>query len=81
MNSTPDQGYERLQKKLHEVFAIEPTDLSIRPLTRIYKRSTRHLKTMPFIYIIPMAFLVTILLYVVFGHLVVKLASLLQYGF
>lgn len=70
----------RLQAKLHEIFVVEPNDLGHPLLTYWYKKTTKFLKTMPFLYIVPFSFIVAILLYVVFGWLVVRLASLLQYG-
>ncbi|MFW5703609.1 MAG: hypothetical protein ACOCXQ_02140 [Patescibacteria group bacterium] len=71
---------EHLKQQLREIYSIEPNDLHMGLLTRIYKQITRHLKQMPFIYIIPLAFLTSIGLYLIFGQLVVGLVSLLQYG-
>ncbi len=71
----------RLHNKLEEVFSIEPNDLGNEKLTLIYHRLTSFLKRMPFIYIVPLSFIMAIILYFIFGTLVVRLASLLQYGF
>lgn len=71
---------EQLKKHLREIYSLEPNDLHMGLLTRVYKQATRRLKRMPFIYIIPLAFLVSIGLYFIFGQLVVGLVSLLQYG-
>jgi hypothetical protein len=71
----------RLREKLREVYSVEPTDLRFGPLNTLYKRATRRLKTMPFVAIVPLAFVLAALMYILFGHLIVKLASLLQYGF
>lgn len=70
----------KLKEKLHEVYGIEPNDLGIAWLTKIYKRITCRLKDKPFLYVIPLAFILSACLYIVFGQLVVKLTSLLQYG-
>jgi predicted RND superfamily exporter protein len=50
------------------------------PLTKWYKMLTGRLKQMPFLYVVPVAFLIVLVMYLVFGHLVVGLAGLLQYG-
>lgn len=71
---------EKLKHKLQEVYAVEPNDLGISWLTRIYKMITFRLKDKPFLYIIPLTFVLSACLYVVFGQLVVRLTSLLQYG-
>jgi hypothetical protein len=71
----------RLSAKLHEVFIVEPNDLGHPLLTHWYKRTTKFLKTMPFLYIIPMSFMFTVLMYAVFGFMVVRLTSVLQHGF
>lgn len=73
-------GKDRLQQQLHEIFSLEPNDLALPPLTRLYKMTTGRLKTMPFLYVIPLAFIFAIVLYILFGQLVIKLVSLLQYG-
>lgn len=71
----------RLKQKLEEVYSIQPNDLHFRPVTRIYKLLTRPLKQMPFLFIIPGALATALVMYLMFGHLMVGLVSLLQYGF
>ena len=71
----------RLQQKLEEVFMVEPNNLGPSYITALYHRLTGFLKTMPFIFIIPISFISAIFLYFIFGPLLVKLVSLLQYGF
>lgn len=70
-----------LIQKMNDVFSLEPNDLGSQTLTRMYKFITSRLKSMPFFYIIPLSGLGAILMYLSFGHLVVKLVSILQYGF
>ncbi len=74
-------SYYELKHKLQEVYFVEPNDLGNSYLTLIYKTVTSFLKQMPFVFIIPLSFLVSILMYLIFGSLTVKLTSLLQYGF
>ncbi|MFN4212968.1 MAG: hypothetical protein ACK4FL_03355 [Microgenomates group bacterium] len=71
----------RLKKKLNEVFFIEPNDLACPFLTNIYKVLTARFKTAPFIVVIPLSFIFTFIFYLIFGKLIVKVVSLLQYGF
>ncbi len=72
---------EKLEKEFKEIFSLNPNDLGNKYLTVIYKYVTGPLKKMPFIYVIPTSFLFSILLYIILGHFVIKLVSLLQYAF
>jgi len=71
----------RLKKKLDEIYVIEPNNLGARFLNDIYKRINIYFKTAPFIVIVPLSFIIAILIYLVFGFLLVRLVSILQYGF
>lgn len=71
----------RLKKSLRETYFIEPNDLGYGRLTNTYKRFTHPLKKMPFAIIIPLSLLGAVLMYMVFGYLIVRLVSILQYGF
>lgn len=71
----------RLKKRLNEVFFIESNDLGLPFLTNVYKILTARFKIAPFIIIIPLSFIFTGLFYLIFGKLIVRIVSLLQYGF
>jgi len=71
----------QLRRKLNEVYMVEPNDLGLPYLTSFYRRINIFFKRMPFIIVIPASLLGALLLYVIFGYLVVRLASMLQYGF
>ncbi len=71
----------RLQQKLDEVFMLEPNNLGTTFITVLYHRLTKFLKTMPFVFVIPLSFITAVVLYLIFGPLLIKLVSLLQYGF
>lgn len=71
----------RLKRKLNEVFYVEPNDLGISFLTSLYKRLTAFLKTMPFIFIVPLSLIAGIIFYLILNRLLVRLVTLLQYGF
>lgn len=71
----------RLKKKLNEVFSIEPNDLGIDYLNIYFKKITAYFKVIPFVYVIPFAFLISLVLYFLLGRLLIRLATILQYGF
>ncbi len=71
----------KLKYALQDVFSVEPNNLGNSSLTAWYGRITDLIKIMPFRYIIPLSLLAAIILYLVFGHLLIRLVSLLQYGF
>ena len=71
----------KLKKSINEVFFIEPNDLGPGLFNYLYKKTTHPLKFAPFIVVIPLAFLAAIIMYFIFGQLLIKLVSLLQYGF
>ena len=71
----------RLKQKMDEVFSIEPNELGTGYLTTFFKKITSYLKTMPFIYVIPLTFLITVFMYFVLGKFLIKLVTVLQYGF
>jgi len=71
----------RLKKKLDEVFSIEPNDLGIDFITFYFKKITAYFKTIPFVYVIPFTFLISLVLYLLLGKLLIRLVTILQYGF
>ena len=71
----------RLKRKLNEVFSVEPNDLGNDFITYYFKRITAYFKVIPFVYIIPLTFLISLFLYFLFGRLLVKLVTILQYGY
>lgn len=70
-----------IKNRYHETFIVEPSDLGHPLLTKIYKTITGTLKIMPFMYIIPVSIIVSLLLSFMFGFSIVRIASLLQNGF
>lgn len=71
----------RLKHKLDEVFVVEPNELGNGTLNYWFKKTTSYLKVMPFLYILPLSMAASLVLYVLFGALTVKLVTILQYGF
>lgn len=71
----------RLKRKMNEVFSIEPNELGVNFLTSYFKKLTAYLKVAPFVYIIPLTFILSIFLYFVLGRFLIKLVTVLQYGF
>lgn len=74
-------SFQNLERELNHIFALKPNDLKFGWLTAIYKWLTHPLKRMPFLYFIPAALTLALLLYLFFGQLVIRLVSILQYGF
>lgn len=70
-----------MKQKMNEVFSIEPSELGVSFLTGYFKKLTAYLKIAPFIYIIPLTFIISIFLYFVLGRFLIKLVTVLQYGF
>jgi len=70
-----------LKKHLREVNVVEPNDLGAPLLTYIYRRINIFFKTAPFIFVVPIALLGAAGLVYIFGILIIRLVSLLQYGF
>ncbi|VVA44056.1 conserved hypothetical protein [Candidatus Roizmanbacteria bacterium] len=71
----------RMKQKMNEVFSVEPNELGVSFLTNYFKKITAYLKIMPFVYIIPVTFLISIFLYFILGRFLIKLVTVLQYGF
>lgn len=65
-------------RKLKEVFYPPPNDLGLPIFTKIYKKIVSRLKVAPFLYIVPLTFLLGLLLYFIFGYLIISLVSILQ---
>lgn len=68
-------------KKMDEVFFLEPNNLGSQTLTNFYHSMTSLLKRMPFMVILPLALLVALLFFLNFREMVVRIVTLLQYGF
>ena len=71
----------RLKKKLAETYSVEPNDLGLNFLTFYFKKLSVYLKTIPFVYIIPLTLIISVVLYFVLGKLLIRLVNILQYGF
>lgn len=71
----------RVSKQYQEIYIVQPNQLGDNRINLLYKIITRFLKKAPFIVIIPIAMMIVVLIYVLVGPLLVKLATLLQYGF
>ena len=72
---------QHIQEELQRILSVPPNDLGDKHLTMVYKFFTRPLKKMPFFYIIPLSLMGAVLMYLLLGPFVIKLVSILQYGF
>lgn len=75
------QFQKQLRERVREAAIVEPNDLGIPLFTSYYRKVNKYFKRIPFIFVIPLSFLLAISLCFLFGVLVIKLVSLLQYGF
>lgn len=71
----------RLKNKMNEVFSIEPNDLGANYLTYYFRKITSYFKIAPFVYVIPITILLSVSLYFLLGGFLIKLVTVLQYGF
>jgi len=79
MTHTPFQI--KLQDRVREMRVVEPNDLGIPLLTTLYRSVNVYFKHIPFVFIVPLAFIFALLVLISFGVLGVRIVSLLQYGF
>jgi|GEM_PF-817770 len=77
----PSSSTDKLDAELDRIFDLKPNDLSFPFLTNMYKFFTHPLKSLPLLYIVPISFFGAVLMYLLFGHMVIRFVSLLQYGF
>lgn len=74
-----DIFYQHLVDKMREVAALPPQEVG--PFTYLYKSVVPRFKTKPWKSTTILAVVATSLLYVLLGTTLVKLVSLLQFGF
>lgn len=74
-----DKTYQLLLDKMHEVALVSPQ--TVGPFTGIYKRVVPFFKYYPWRMTALISFFATAILYLLFGSTLVKLASILQFGF
>ncbi|MCA9371587.1 hypothetical protein KC726_01690 [Candidatus Woesebacteria bacterium] len=67
--------------QMHKIFEVQPNTTGSLWLNNWYKRTTKHLKSMPFILLLPMAFVVSFFVYTILGKLTIIAVSFLQHGF
>lgn len=74
-----EKTYRLLVAKMNEVAAVPPQ--TIGPFTGIYKRVVPLLKFSPWRAAFLLSIFATAVLYLIFGSALVRLASILQFGF
>ncbi len=81
MTRTNDKVYSQLKKHFDEVYSIKPSDLRFPWLTKIYKYFSGYVKFLPFRVFVPLSAVIAFIAYIIFGLLIIRLVSILQYGF
>lgn len=76
-----DETFEKIRKHYREVYAVSVNDLSVPFLTNIFKRYAPYLKYFPFRIILPISVVGALAAYLIFGMMIIRLVSRLQYGF
>jgi len=74
-----DRTYEALLAKMHEVSSLTPQ--SVGPFSPAYHQVIPYFKRAPWRMFAAGSFAITIMLYLLFGVAIVKLVTVLQYGF
>lgn len=74
-----DRLYRKLKERMEAVSLVQPQQLGI--LTPYWKRLTHLFKTNSFQIFLIVGFVTSLFLWFLLGNYLVKLASLLQYGF
>ncbi len=76
-----DKIFDKIQNRFDEIYVVEPTNLGLPSLTNLYKLTTGPLKKLPIRIILPVSFLSGLAIYLFLGYLLLRLASILQWGF
>ena len=76
-----DTAFLKLKNRVDDIYSIAPSDLHSGVLTDMFRQTTGSLKFFPFKIIIPVSVITAFFLYIFAGFLVVRLVSLLQFGF
>lgn len=75
----PNQTYEELVHKMQEISALPQQ--TVGPFTPLYRSVIPYVKDAPLRWLAIGSFVTSIVFYLVFGALVVRLVSILQHGF
>lgn len=76
-----DTIFLKLKHKVDDVYSVPPTAFGDSVLTSLFRQTTGKLKFFPFKVIIPVSIVAAIFLYAIVGFLIVRLVSILQFGF
>ena len=74
-----DKLYNLLVTRMQEMAIVPPQNVG--PFTTLYKRLTSELKWYPVRSVTVISFLISLIFFALLGSRLIKLASLLQYGF
>lgn len=74
-----DQLYERLRERMSSVSIVPPQEVG--PFTPFWKTITHFFKTNPLKVFLTTGFISSIILWLLIGSALVRLVSILQYGF
>lgn len=73
--------FVRLKNRMEEASIVEPNDFGFGLVNHMYRSINRFFKNAPFVIVVPGAVFIALCIYLIFGFLAIKLASILQNGF
>jgi len=74
-----NERYNQLVAKMHEIAIVPPQEIG--PFTGVYRIATSRLKVAPWKTASLFAFTAALFLYIILGPTLIRVVSLLQYGF
>lgn len=76
-----DAIYTDLKKRYNEIYSLKPQSFRSSYMQGLFNFIARHLKTFPFKVFIPVSMGFAMVLLFIFGVFIVRLVTILQYGF
>ena len=76
-----DKSFENIKNRISNTYSITPNDLYSEKITFIYKLLTKPLKSFPFRIYLPISIIAVVFSLILFRFLIIRLVSLMQYGF
>lgn len=74
-----DELYNKLRERMYAVSSVPPQDIGL--FTPFWRKIVPHIKESPIRFLMLGGFLSTLFTWVLLGSLIVRIVSLLQYGF
>ena len=76
-----DKSFENIKSRINNTYTLMPNDLYWTKITYLYKLFTQPLKSFPFKIYLPISIIIGIFSFFIFRFLIIRLVSLIQFGF